>query len=136
VNDPRHNYQGPRPLCIQCELRESAAGTDGLCEYCRGKAYKAGTHPKEATIKKDIIKFLNRLPRSEFEVSRPGSPTGKPDITGCLRGIYMAIEVKTLSGYARKIQKYRMKRLREAGAIVFVATTVEKVEERIRGMGW
>jgi hypothetical protein len=95
---------------------------------------------KESSIRSSILKWLNSLPESHFEVSPPNSPTGKPDITGCLSGIhtswgyrgrYVAIEVKVPGKKPRLAQRYAMDKLREAGAFCIVATNLEQVQTEI-----
>lgn len=56
---------------------------------------------------------------------------GFPDVIGCHNGWFVGIEVK-LPGKEEtytKIQRKQSLRLKNAGAIVFVATTVEEVDE-------
>ena len=89
----------------------------------------------EKTFKAALVRKLNRLPRSDFEPSPPGSNTGKPDITGCLNGRYVGIETKRLGKNAERHQRYKHKRLRAAGALVYVVRTWEEwepVEKEIR----
>lgn len=90
----------------------------------------------EKDIKFKIVNYLKTLPCSEWEVSPPGSPTAKPDITGCLNGFYIAIEVKVPGKKPRKAQGYKMNRLRRAGAVVFAATSVEQVRGELRKGGF
>lgn len=59
---------------------------------------------------------------------------GFPDIIGCHEGRFVGIEVK-LPGKEdtyTKIQRKQSLRLKNAGAIVFVATTVEEVNEQMQ----
>ena len=64
-----------------------------------------------------------------FEVSPPNNPTGKPDVTGCYNGRYCAIEVKIPGKKASRAQAYRLGKLRGAGALCIVATSVEDVQD-------
>ncbi len=41
---------------------------------------------------------------------------GTPDILGCYRGMFFAIEVKAEDGHATPIQRVRIRQWREAGA--------------------
>jgi hypothetical protein len=94
---------------------------------------------KESSIRSSIVKWLNSLPESHFEVSPPNSPTAKPDITGCLTaytghhyfGRYVAVEVKIPGKKPRLAQRYAMDKLREAGAFCIVATNLEQVQTEI-----
>ena len=83
---------------------------------------------KEATIKRNIVKWLRTLQSSRWEVSPPGSRSGKPDIVGCWQGHYIAIEVKNEVGKLSKLQTYELKMLNRAGATAIVARSVEDVK--------
>ena len=82
----------------------------------------------EATIKRQIMRFLKSLPESDWEVSPPGSVAGKPDITGCLKGRYVAIEVKRPGEKATPLQRYKLNKLKRAGAVVDVAYHTDNVK--------
>lgn len=87
----------------------------------------------ETDIRTKIKNWLNSLPESYFEVSPPGSLTGKPDITGSLGGRYVGVECKKpkkQGGRApRKAQEYVHRKLRAAGALIIVARRLEDVSE-------
>ena len=91
---------------------------------------------KELSVKAKIVKWLNSLPDADFEVSPPNSPTGKPDITGCLNGRYVAIEVKRPKKAggrnAKRHQIYRLRQLAKAGALCMVARSVAEVREQLK----
>lgn len=86
---------------------------------------------RESTIRRAILRWLNSLPESYFEVSGPGSNTGKPDITGALAGKYVGVETKIPGKKAEKHQEYVHRRLREAGAIVFVAHSLAEAKTQL-----
>ncbi len=86
----------------------------------------------EKPIRTKIAKWLNSLDQGYFEVSGPGSPTGKPDITGVLKGRYVAVEVKGPKGTVKKHQEYVHKKLRAAGAIVFVAHSLSEAKLKLQ----
>ena len=79
-----------------------------------------------------IRDYLNSLPRSSFKVNGPGSPTGEPDIDGCLDGRYVAVEVKVPGKKPKRHQGYRLKKLAAAGAFTFCAHSVEETREEIK----
>ena len=85
----------------------------------------------EATIRTGILKYLNSLPEACFFVSPPGSPTGLPDITGSLKGRYVAVEVKRPGKEAEKHQAHVHGMLRGAGAIVFVAHSLSEAKTKL-----
>lgn len=48
-------------------------------------------------------------------------PAGIPDIVGCYKGLFIAVETKMPGNYPSAIQEYRMARMKLAGARVLVA---------------
>jgi len=82
-----------------------------------------------------ILKYLNGIPECYAE-KRPPVTTfglkGNPDITGCLRGRRLEIEVKRPGNKPTELQKAMMDRWKAAGAIVFVATSVPEARDLLR----
>lgn len=86
---------------------------------------------------KAIVKELLRLLRAEvggfwwkvhggiFQIK------GNPDICGCVRGLYIAIEVKDGNNEADKIQLTRIKQIREAGGLAFVTWDARKAADKV-----
>jgi len=85
----------------------------------------------ESTIKRQIMRFLRSLPESDWEVSPPGSVSGKPDITGCLKRRYVAIEVKRPGRSLTRLQAYKLIALRKAGAAAGTVHSVDDVKEML-----
>ena len=85
--------------------------------------------PSESTIKRQIMRFLRSLPKSDWKVSPPGSVAGKPDITGCLKGRFVAIEVKRPKARVTHLQQVKLAKLRNIGAAVGIARSVEGAKE-------
>jgi len=83
----------------------------------------------ESTIKRQIMRFLKSLPNSDWEVSPPGSVSGKPDITGCLKGRYVALETKKVGGRRRRLQVFRIKELKAAGAVTGFPRSLYEVKQ-------
>ena len=89
---------------------------------------------------------LQRNIRAALEVTFPGSvwwkvhggpyqPAGTPDLMGCLDGLYVSLEVKTPEGNLSRIQVVMIERLRRAGALVAVVTSVDEAIDAVRGLG-
>ncbi len=89
----------------------------------------------ESTIKRQIMRFLKSLPESDWEVSPPGSVSGKPDITGCLKGRYVAIEVKRPGKIPTPIQSYKLKKLKAARAVAFWTTSLVGAQRALEDNG-
>jgi len=82
---------------------------------------------KESTIKRNILRYLKTIPNSKWEVSPPGSRSGRADLSGCIRGHRVEIEVKNETGRLSKLQRYEINEWLRAGATAFVARSVEDV---------
>lgn len=100
----------------------------------------------EALLSEKILKALNAMPEALF-VKRPGTGLGHAglaDITGCVGGVHVEIEVKKsenllrvgVSGGVRPKQHRWLLRWRNAGARVGTASSVEGALEIARGRTW
>lgn len=56
----------------------------------------------------------------------PFTPTGTPDLIGCVNGRAFVLEVKRPGQRPRRIQEYELEQWRKAGAIAGVVTSVEE----------
>lgn len=56
---------------------------------------------------------------------------GVPDIIGCYRGYFIAIEVKDKGKKAKPLQLYQMKKIREAQGIAFEVDNYEEAKRII-----
>ena len=85
---------------------------------------------RESTIVANIMKYLNGLPNCKAEKTHGGfyGNSGKPDITGCIKGRRFEIEVKTEKGVISELQLVQLELWRKAGAVAFVAKSVEDVK--------
>ncbi len=86
---------------------------------------------KESVIQHRIIRYLKGLGAYTTKTII-GNKSGIPDITACFRGWYIAIEVKTHTNKATKLQMYNIKGIKEAGGIAFVARSVEDVTTNLQ----
>lgn len=64
------------------------------------------------------------------------SRAGVPDIIACLKGLFVAIEVKSEKGKLSELQEINIQQIREAGGIAMVARSVEEVEENLKLAGF
>jgi len=58
--------------------------------------------------------------------------TGVPDILTCIKGRFVAIEVKTPTGRLTKIQQYQMDQINKSGGVAFVATSLADVRMELK----
>lgn len=91
--------------------------------------------PLETAITDKILKYLNKEVDTCIAEKVMGNAFqfGRPDIHGCWKGRCFHIEVKTPDhgNKASTSQKIYMKRWRKAGAICFVAYSVDDVKKVI-----
>ncbi len=59
---------------------------------------------------------------------------GLPDYIACVRGAFVAVEVKTRIGVTSKMQDYRAKQLRRCGAVTAVVTSADEVRDLLAGI--
>ena len=75
-------------------------------------------HELEKTITKRCLKWARKIPNSKF-YKRKGSAynKGEPDISGCVQGIRIEIEMKSPGNEPTALQASKIKEWTEAGAI-------------------
>lgn len=86
--------------------------------------------PLEKTIKKNILAYLNSLPRC-YARGKHSSPFSKgwPDVLGSLNGRTLALEVKQPGKEATVLQEMELLKWHRSGAISAVVTSVEDVKK-------
>lgn len=87
----------------------------------------------ENTIEAQVKKYLGSLDSIWFfKVHGSGyQKKGVPDIVGCYKGRFFAIELKKEGKTPTLIQSLILKQLQNAGAVAFVASDVETVKQYI-----
>jgi len=84
----------------------------------------------EKTITNAILRFLKSIPGC-FCWKQPGGlhgTAGLPDIICCIRGMFIAFEVKTIKGSLTKLQEVTINHILEAGGRAFKVTSVADVK--------
>ena len=83
----------------------------------------------EKQIQTSILKYLNSLPGC-MAVARLGAAhnKGQADIYGSLNGQHFEIEVKQPGAVASKLQVKMLEKWNKAGAVAFVAHSVDDVK--------
>jgi len=105
--------------------------------------------PRESDIGRDIMQYLrlrhipaiqthglHYLPGGGVRIVRPHRK-GAPDIIGCMpkTGRMFQVEVKGPDGIVSADQEQVMREFRQAGALVFVARSVQDVADAIEKAG-
>lgn len=78
----------------------------------------------------DLVALLGGYARRN--PSGIGQKRGRPDIDGCYRGRFIAVEVKTGRGTVSLEQQAELNAIREAGGIAIVARSLEDVLQGLR----
>ena len=95
----------------------------------------------ETSITKDILKWLNKLPKCyaiKRHISRFGM-TGLPDITGCINGKHFELEVKVpplAKAEVSPAQRLQLLKWADAGAMAQVVCSLGDVKEIFREVGF
>lgn len=90
---------------------------------------------RESRLQRRIRKRLEAaFPRSHwFKVhGGPFQPAGLPDLVGCVEGRYCGLEVKRPGERASPVQRATIARLKRAGAISGVVTSVAEAIATVR----
>lgn len=88
----------------------------------------------EKKVETSIKQYLDKI--GTYYVKIHGSeyvPAGTPDILCCVKGRFVAIEVKKpKGGRVSALQKLKLKLIEEAGGVSIVAKDVSDVQERLK----
>lgn len=134
----------PRQRRPSKAVREALAalGDDGTIveqeapQRRRRKPAKPKDTTPEADISGSIIDYLNGLPECYALKVAAGyyGKHGQPDIYGCYRGRFLALETKRPSKRSNTspLQKVELRRWLEAGAVSEVVTSLAEVQAIIR----
>jgi len=89
---------------------------------------------REQDIQKKIIKYLESLPNSYVIKTIATNKAGVPDIISCIKGKFVAIEVKTFKtrNNVSELQRYHLNKIKEAKGYSLVAYNVEMVKDFIK----
>ena len=74
----------------------------------------------EAAIQSQILDYLRSIGGYAIKVIT-ATVSGNPDIICCLKGRFVAIEVKLPGKRPTQLQQLKMARIRECGGVAFVA---------------
>lgn len=88
---------------------------------------------EEKKVEDKIKKYLDSLGAYYLKVHGSAfQPAGTPDILACVNGRFVGIEVKKpKGGVVSELQKFKIKQIRNAGGVAFVAKSVEEVETQL-----
>ena len=85
---------------------------------------------KDETIIQDaIIKYLNDNRILHWRMSGASNMAGFPDLMVCYKGLFVALEIKTLVGRATFQQLKVIEDIRMAGGWAWVVTSVDEVSK-------
>lgn len=90
----------------------------------------------EKRIENQIKQYLDSI--GAWHIKTHGnmfSKAGTPDIIACLRGRFVAIEVKQPGGRVSPLQMAHIKLINRAGGVAFVAYSLEDVKHILKKEG-
>jgi len=87
--------------------------------------------PLEKTITNAILKWLKAQPDTHARKVWGGYAPGEPDILCCRKGRMVVIEVKQPGRKPTDLQWAAMARWEDAGAVAFVAHSVDEVKDKL-----
>lgn len=96
--------------------------------------------PKESTIQRNIIQFLQKQGAAVFNVAGgPMQKKGTPDLLVCYKGHFLALEVKQPGQVCSKLQVRELDRVDNAQGVAAAVSSKEEVAHLIKdlpGVSW
>jgi len=83
----------------------------------------------ESQLKSKVVKLLATYPGIWYYKASDRWQSGIPDIIGCWRGKFFAIELKVKPNGPTKMQEYVIKKIRMAGGVAGVCYSVDEVKK-------
>ena len=87
----------------------------------------------EKQIQNKILKFLRNHGGYWRKISDKYN-IGMPDVVGCYRGVFVAIEIKAMGKVTTPKQQYELQQIKEQGGNILIAYDVASVEKLIKGI--
>ena len=90
----------------------------------------------ESSVQTSILSKLRQIPNSDWIKPTQTNMAGTPDVLGHINGRFVAIEIKRdEQSKPTALQRYHIERLKEHGAIAFVAWNFEMIREELARHG-
>lgn len=89
----------------------------------------------EASITQSIIRYCRGREWWHYKVwGSAFARAGVPDLIVCVRGAFVALEVKREGGHPSKLQLFEIKNIRDSGGVAEVVYSLEKAKEILDGV--
>lgn len=88
---------------------------------------------KESTVQRNIINALRA--RGAYVLNPYSAEEGTPDLIVCYEGRFFALEVKTDTGRASKIQLHRLAQVESAGGVARIVRSVADAVDAVNDCG-
>ncbi len=88
----------------------------------------------ETVFRAKLRPKLEAIPGSFWESIQQKTIIGTPDILGCVRGRFVALELKSSGGKVSELQKLKLERIAACGGIAMVVSP-ENAEQVLRELG-
>ena len=88
----------------------------------------------ETKLKNKVLPLLKSIPKTWVLKTQEVARSGVPDILLCLKGEFIAIELKTDTGILSKLQAYNLKKINDSGGlgIVMTPSNFNEIIEKLR----
>lgn len=89
--------------------------------------------PETVFRQNKVVPFLRKLKHAWFESIQQVGISGSPDILLCIRGKFVALELKNRGEKARPLQQFKLDSIAKAGGISLVADpdNWEKIKNKL-----
>lgn len=74
----------------------------------------------ETIFRQKVVRDLTTLPDTAIFSIQQRTIVGDPDLILCIRGRFVALELKSEHGKLSKLQEYKLEKIRKAGGLAFV----------------
>lgn len=89
---------------------------------------------REAKLKQDVTKYLKNIKGLWFYKTSDRYTAGIPDIIGCYRGDFFAIELKDARGKVSPLQTHIIKKIHNACGYATVCYNINQVKDFIQNI--
>ena len=89
----------------------------------------------ESVLTRKVIRLLNSTPGLWYYKCSDRFSSGIPDIIGCYKGRFFALELKAKDKKARPLQEYIIKKINRAGGSAICTDSLESVMIFIDAVG-
>lgn len=91
--------------------------------------------PETYLRRKILLMLRNEFPQAWVYHPADRFVSGVPDFLICLRGFFVAMEVKTSTGHVSKLQRFTLDKITGARGIAVVVRSVDEARKHLTAVG-